>query len=106
VIHVPATFGAPGIELTKADALTFLFQWTEWDAGALATAGMFLPATSVTTAFLGDYTASTYPNPLKSSANGFTGNVGTVTPCSTCSDITPAAATATAHSAQATIGAM
>lgn len=67
-----AGIGAPSFVLTHADWTVWQFQWSEWDNSAM-TAGAFLPATSVTPAFLGTYTASAYPNPIKAASTAIAG---------------------------------
>lgn len=57
--------------MVKADYTELQFQWSEWDVTAMTT-GAFLPAVSITPAFLGTYTAFTFPNPLKTAGTTIT----------------------------------
>ena len=75
-IKTDKAIGAPAFSLTKADWHVWQFQWAEFDDTAMATGG-FLPKTSASPFFIGDYAENTYPNPIQAAspaANGYVMN--------------------------------
>mgnify|MGYP000893259766 CR=1 FL=1 len=70
VMTIATGKGAPAFKLTQSDNSLWQFQWVEWDAAAV-TGDAFLKASEDAATLTGQYTASSFLNPVvkfKSSA--------------------------------------